>query len=541
MAVGAWPEGVAEAQRIPAAAFESEYDLGRFVDVAPELGVDAFGLCGGSIVEDFDGDGHLDIVTSTSDPAGPLHFFRNTGQGGFEDRSAASRLDDQLGGLNCLGADYDNDGDTDVLVLRGAWLHDEGRIRNSLLRNEGGTFLDVTRAAGLAEPACPTQAACFGDFDGDGDLDLYVGNEARPQTPSPHDDYPAQLFWNGGDGTFAEGGAEAGVTNGLYAKGVAAGDCDNDGDLDLYVSNVGPNRLYRNGGDGSFEEVAAELGVVQPDVRSFACWFFDYQNDGWLDLFVAAYKTTLSDVAASYLDLPHGGVPPRLYRNRGEEGGFDDVAEEAGLNRPWLPMGAGFGDLDSDGWLDFYLATGDPGYETLTPNVMLRNDGGKRYQDVTTSGGFGHLQKGHGVSFGDLDNDGDQDVYHQLGGFYPGDGFHNALFLNPGHGNRFLYLDLVGVETNRDAVGARVRVLVHGKGGERAIHRAVGSVSSFGGAPLRQEIGLGAAEAVRELEVVWPTSGVRQLWEDVPLDAWLRVTEGRTEYEVLPLERASFR
>ncbi|MHC4711025.1 MAG: FG-GAP repeat domain-containing protein, partial [Planctomycetota bacterium] len=418
MALGDWPEGLAANRVIPPKAFASDYEIGRFPDVAPELGIDTFNLCGGVIVEDFDNDGHLDIVTSTFDPAGPLTFYRATGDGRYEDRSAAARADDQLGGLNIVGADYDNDGDEDVLILRGAWLFDDGQIRNSLLRNDGGTFTDVTRTVGLAEPARPTQAAAWGDFDNDGDLDLYVGNESRPRH-HPQGDYPGQLFLNAGGGSFTDVALQAGVTNDRYCKGVAAGDYDNDGDLDLYLSNVGPNRLYRNEGDGTFSDVAAAAGVTEPEWRSFACWFFDYDNDGRLDLFVVAYQASIADLAAEALDLPHQAAYPRLYRNRGN-GTFEDVTEAAGLRRVLLPMGANFGDLDNDGWLDMYLSTGDPDYQSLMPNIMLRNDAGRRFQDVTTSGGFGHLQKGHGVAFADLDRDGDQDIYHQLGGFYPG-------------------------------------------------------------------------------------------------------------------------
>ncbi|MFQ5495544.1 MAG: FG-GAP repeat domain-containing protein, partial [Phycisphaerae bacterium] len=180
MALNDYPDGVSKPFLIPLSAFDSDYPIKRFVDIAPKLGVHTFNLCGGTIVDDFDNDGLLDIITSTFDPDGPLTFYRNPGTGRFQDASASSGCDQQLGGLNCMGTDYDNDGLTDVLILRGAWLFDDGRIRNSLLHNEGdGTFTDVTRRAGLADPAMPTQAAVWADFDNDGDLDLFVGNESR--------------------------------------------------------------------------------------------------------------------------------------------------------------------------------------------------------------------------------------------------------------------------------------------------------------------------------------------------------------------------
>lgn len=535
MALGDYPDAVPERYRIPPGALESEFDVGRFEDIAPQLGLDTFNQCGGVIADDMDGDGFIDIVTSTFDPGGPLIYYRNRGDGGFDDLSAASRLDDQLGGLNCIGTDFDNDGDIDILILRGAWLLDEGQIRNSLVRNNGdGTFTDITRSAGLADPARPTQAAVWGDYDNDGDLDLYIANESRDEYDRVS--YPAQLFRNNGDSRFTDIAVAAGVTNLRFGKGVTAGDYDNDGDLDIYVSNVGRNRLYRNNGDLTFTDVAPQLKLTRPDDRSFATWFFDYNNDGWLDLFVVAYDATNADIALDMLDQPYKATIPCLYMNNGD-GSFTDVTKEVGLNHPYLPMGANFGDLDNDGWLDIYLATGDPGYRTLMPNVMLRNDHGRRFQNVTQSAGLGHLQKGHGIAFVDLDHDGDQDIYHQLGGFYPGDGFHNALFRNPGHGNHFIIIKLVGTKSNRLGVGARIKLVVQTDEGERSIHRAAGSVSSFGGSPSRQEIGLGDAVAIRQLEIFWPTSGVRQSFEDVPLDSMIRVTEDAIDFETVQLPR----
>ena len=146
-----------------------------------------------------------------------------------------------------------------------------------------------------------------------------------------------------------------------------------------------------------------------------------------------------------------------------------------GLDHAYLPMGANFGDLDNDGFLDIYLTTGRPDFAALMPNVMLRNDRGQQFQDVTVSGGFGHLQKGHGVAFADLDNDGDQDIYHQLGGFFPGDRFHNALFLNPGHGHRFVCLSLRGTVGNSHGLGARITIHTDGPDGKRRIYREVGA------------------------------------------------------------------
>ena len=537
MALTEYPAGVPVEFRIPCTTFDSSHDIGRFTNIAPALNIHTFNGAGGVVAEDFDNDGDMDIVTTTMDPDGPASYYRNTGTGRFENLSAASRIDDQLGGLNCTQADYDGDGDMDVLVLRGGWLLDDGHIRNSLLRNAGdGTFEDVTHEAGMATPAYPTQTAVWADFDNDGDLDVYIGNESRPKNGVS---CPGQLFMNDGDGHFTDRAKEAGVTNDRFCKAVTAGDIDNDGDMDLYVSNNGRNRLYLNNGDSTFTDIASQAGVEEPNTRSFASWFFDYDNDGWLDLFVAAFAARLEDVVLDYLGQPHIGTSPCLYRNLGN-GRFENVAKRVGLAHPYLPMGANFGNLDNDGYLDIYLTTGDPDYYTLTPNVMLRNDGGKRFQNVTTSGGFGHLQKGHGVAFADFDHDGDQDIYNQLGGFFAGDKYHNAFYENPGHGNRFLHVRLVGTTSTRSAVGARIKVVAKTADGTVTLHRAVGSVSSFGGSPLRQEIGLGKATAIESLEVRWPKSKTKQVFSNVPIDASIRITEGKDEIKRLELRTFRF-
>ena len=284
MATGSFPDAVPAEYRLPSDAMSSEFSIGRFVDVAGDLGVDTFNLCGGAITDDFNGDGLLDIVTSTYDPLGSLTYYSSDGRGGYINASKESGLDQQLGGLNCISADYDNDGDLDVLVLRGAWLGDQGQMRNSLMANDGqGRFLDVTAESGLSEVAYPTQAAVWLDFDNDGDLDLYVGNESRVEFEDGAGDFPSQLFRNDGKGSFVDIASLAGVRNDRYCKGVTAGDYDNDGDIDLYVSNRGRNRLYRNNADGTFTDVAEQAGVTAPHQQSFACWFFDYDNDGWQD------------------------------------------------------------------------------------------------------------------------------------------------------------------------------------------------------------------------------------------------------------------
>jgi hypothetical protein len=530
MAMGTYPASVPPKFLIPEHHPGESLEFPRFPDVATSCGFARLNHAGGVIADDIDNDGLLDIVLSSNCPDVPLAWFRNKGDGTFEDRSAGSGLEDQLGGLDLVATDYDNDGNVDFFVTRGAWMYDDGRIRTSLLRNNGnGTFTDVTKTAGLAEPKSPTQVAVWFDYDNDGDLDLFVGHESRVEPKCQgtwgYADYPCSLFRNNGDGTFTDVARQAGVTNDRFCKGATAGDYDNDGWMDLYVSNIGKNRLYHNNRDGTFTDVAEKLGVVEPSGRSFAAWFFDVDNDGNLDIFVGGYDAQINDLAAWYLDLPFKASTPRLYRNRGD-GTFEDATRAFGLWRPLAPMGANFGDLDNDGWLDIYLATGSPGYDALMPNVMLRSVGGQRFEDVTIAGGFGNLQKGHGVAFADLDNDGDQDVFNDIGGFFQGDVFYDSLYENPGNGNHFLTLKLVGRRSNRLAYGARIRVVVRTPSGERSIHRAVGSVSSFGGSPSRQEIGLGDAIGIRSVEIWWPASGIRQSLSNLDLDAFYEVTEG---------------
>ena len=530
MTLGTYPSGVPEDYLVPPSQLRGDYDIGRFEDISARAGLYSVSLAGGSIVDDFDNDGLLDIMTSTWDPCGSMAYYRNDGNGSFSDYTARAGLSGQLGGLNMVQADYNSDGWMDALVMRGGWMRENGRIRMSLLRNNAdGTFSDVTVEAGLSRPSYPSQSAAWADYDNDGDLDLFSCSESEPvrgyDLVTFDVKFPSQLFRNNGDGTFTDVAKEAGVTNLRYCKGSAWGDFDGDGDPDLYVSNYADeNRLYRNDGDGSFTDVAADLGVTEPR-RSFATWFWDYDNDGLLDLFVAGYGPEIGEVAADYLGLPNQGPRPRLYKNAGDAG-FVDVTRAAGLYRVHMPMGANFGDLDNDGYPDFYLGTGYPTFDAIGPSIMYRNDGEGSFSDVTFSGGFGHLQKGHGVAFGDLDRDGDQDIFVQMGGFYPGDGFPNALFENPGHGGRWLSVRLEGAESNSAGIGARIRVDVEEDGRMRTVYAHVGSGGSFGASSIEQEIGLGRADRIVSLEVYWPTSGLKQSFERVPLDSHVLVREG---------------
>ena len=459
MTLGEHPDKVPMQYLLPNTLLRSEAEIGRFVNVALWVGLGVRGpnLAGGSIFDDFNGDGLPDLFTTSLDADLGASLWINRGDGTFDDHSAESRLGDQVYALNVTCADIDNDGDLDVLLLRGGW---EQPLRLSLLQNEGnGVFDDITVASGLAEPIA-TESAAWGDYNNDGFLDVFVCGEylppgGPPQSGSRDPRNRCRLYQNQGNGEFKDVAQAAGVTDERCAKGSAWGDYDGDGQLDLFVSNMGQQcRLYHNEGNGKFRDVAPELGVTGAG-SSFACWFWDFDNDGLLDLYVNDYQARIAEVLFSPMGLKVEGTSrPRLYRNLGPDG-FRDVTAQVNLDRAMAPMGANFGDIDNDGYLDFYLGTGDMSYEGLDVNLMFKNLDGRCFVDVTASSGTGHLQKGHGVSFADWDSDGDLDLFVELGGATPGDQGYNALFENPGQGHHWLKVKLTGTTSNRSAIGAR--------------------------------------------------------------------------------------
>ena len=529
MTIGNYPAGVpADYLIADIGAKANGAMLPRFNNVAAQAGVASFSLAGGAVGDDFDNDGFVDLVVSSSDPRVPLRVFWNRGDGTFVHQTTGTGLERIRGGLNMVQTDYNDDGYLDIFVLRGAWLGAAGQHPNSLLRNNGDrTFTDVTFATGLAMRNFPSQAADWADFDLDGDLDVYVGNESSNDLQAT-----SQLFRNNGDGTFEDVAQSAHVSNDLLAKAVAWGDYDDDRYPDLYVSNYrGVNRLFRNRADGTFVNQAKQLGVEGPHA-SFPAWFWDVNNDGLLDLFVSAYSGGIAEVAASMLGLPFDreATLPRLYLNNAQ--GFRESADAWHLRKPVHPMGANYGDVDSDGFLDFYLGTGWPEYHELTANVLYQNLGGERFVEATTSARVGHLQKGHAVVMADFDNDGDLDIFEQMGGFVPGDKYYDVLYRNPGSGNRWLKVKLVGQESCRAAIGARIHVVFEQDGSERSVYRHVNSGGSFGGNPLEQHLGLGQASNIKTLEVFWPRTGKTEVFTEVPLDSRLQIVEGQGEFDL---------
>jgi hypothetical protein len=523
MTLGEYPAGVDPRHRLLLDAFcKSEFDIGVFRDVSHVVGVNRLNQSGGAILEDFDNDGLLDLVVTSWAPDEPMAFYRNRGDGTFEDRTEAAGLGKQVGGLYCVQTDYNNDGHVDVFIPRGSWLPLHLSQRPSLLRNNGdGTFTDVTAEAGLLAPVDSTSAA-WADYDNDGFLDLFVCCRRQP----------CLLYRNKGDGTFEEVAARAGLADLTGVLGAAWIDFDNDGYPDLFVNidqnfGGGTARLFRNDRKGGFREVTREWGIDGPH-NGFSCWAFDFDNDGWLDLFATSRSRSLEAVVKGLLDQPHHLPTAKLYRNLGGKG-FQDVTREAGLDKVYAPMGSNFGDFDNDGFLDFYLGTGDPDLYMLVPNRLFKNVAGRRFADITASSRTGHLQKGHGTACGDWDRNGSVDIFMQLGGAVAGDRYHNVLFQNPGQGNNWLNVKLVGRKTNRAAIGARIKVVTAGED-PLTVHRHVSSGSSFGANPLEQHIGLGKAERVALLEVHWPTSGTTQVFRDLAVNQGVVIAEFDREY-----------
>ena len=506
------------------------------------LGLDVNDLAGGVILDDFNGDGNLDVLTSSWDMEGTLQYFVNNGDGTFTNKTKVAGLNNVTGGLNLIQGDYNNDGFLDFYILRSPWYVSKtlGQLPNSLIKNNGdGTFSDVTIAAG-AYKAAPSQAAAWTDLNADGWLDLVVTYE----TSTAAEPHPCQVYLNQQDGTFTDIAPEIGLNLLGSFKGVTVGDLNNDGWPDLYFSNLnGSNQLFLHtgispNGDIAFRDISQLAGVQGPQ-SSFPTWFFDYDNDGYEDLYVSNFdqfllKQQTVQVAADYLNLPISAAFSCLYKNNGD-GTFTNVTQNTGLNHVLPAMGCNFGDLDNDGFQDFYLGSGAPDFRAIVPNRMFKNQGGQQFVDVTYDGGFGHIQKGHGISFADLDNDGDQDVYAVMGGSVSGDFFQNAFFENPGNGNGWVTLRLTGTTSNRSAIGARIKLMVaYQDGTTRTIYHTVNSGASFGANSLQAEIGLGANVSTTTLSIDWPDGKPGYIdYGNIPTKAILQIKESSAEVKTV--------
>jgi hypothetical protein len=528
MTLGEYPEKVDSRYRVSIDKFlKSEFDIGRFRDIGHQAKVNRFNMGGGAVMEDFDNDGLLDLATTSFEPTNPMAYYRNEGDGTFKEKTETAGLLGQLGGKTLVQTDFNNDGQMDLFISRGAWLYSP--IRPSLLRNNGdGTFSDVTKEAGLLDPVNST-CSRWADYDNDGWVDVYIVCEQQTN----------RLYHNKGNGTFEELSSSAGVAESAttFCKGADWIDYDNDDYPDLFVDNMkGTAHLYHNNRNGTFSDVTESMGIDGPQ-SGFSCWAWDYDNDGWLDIFATSYDHSVGDVINGMIGQPHKLSSNRLWHNGGGRV-FENRTAEAGLDLVFATMGSNFADLDNDGWLDFYLGTGATDLGALVPNRMFKNVDGHRFADITASSGTGNLQKGHGVSFADWDRDGDLDLFIEMGGATPGDRYHNILFENPGQGNHWLSLKLIGVKTNRAALGARIKVVTAGDH-PRTIYRHVTSGSSWGANPLEQHIGIGKADRIAVLEIHWPTSGTTQVFRDLAADQAFQVTESADQFRVLTRKTVS--
>ncbi|WP_052731241.1 FG-GAP-like repeat-containing protein [Spirosoma radiotolerans] len=548
MTVGNYPKGVPKPWAIPTMA-DTSVQVYAFQDIAQSLKIGINNMAGGVIIEDFDRDGYLDIALSAWGLDEPMHYYKNNADGTFSDRSEQSGLKQLSGGLNMMQTDYNNDGYPDIFVLRGAWQGEFGEQPNSLLRNNGdGTFTDVTTISGLLS-FHPTQTATWADFNNDGWLDVFIGNETPNLFRNNGKSHPCELYLNNQDGTFTEIAQQANCAIAGFVKGVTSGDFNNDGWKDLFISTMDGNRyLLKNKGipaeKPSFEDVTAMAGLNDESFSSFTTWFWDYDNDGWQDILVCNYtfqKSLAYYEAAEALHQPVGrNGMVNLYRNN-RDGSFTNVSAEANVSKTAFSMGGNFGDINNDGFLDMYLGTGNPNYRSLVPNKLFLNQQGKTFADVTASSRMGHLQKGHGVSFADLDNDGDQDVYVEMGGAYIGDRYPNSFYLNPGQNtNNWICLTLEGTHTNRMAIGSQVKLTFRENGIQRSIYREVNSGGSFGASPLRREIGIGQAALIDKIEIRWQGSKTVQVFRNVRPNQFLHITEGVPKPERVALKPLRF-
>ncbi len=338
-----------------------------------------------------------------------------------------------------------------------------------------------------------------------------------------------RLYKNLGNGKFADVSRASGIAQKetKFGKGSTWIDYDNDLDSDLFVNYLDyPSQLFRNNGDGTFTEVSKELGVDGPHC-GFSCWCWDFNNDGWQDIFATSYSRTVEDIVKGLIGEQHSLDSNRLYLNDGGKG-FIDVTKEAGLDLIFAAMGSNFCDFDNDGFLDFYLGTGEPALSTLVPNRMFKNVDGRHFVEVTSIANVGHLQKGHAISCGDIDRDGDSDIFAQMGGAVDGDRFRNILFRNPGNGNPSITIRLVGAKSNRAAIGARMKIVTSGDSA-RTIYRHVSSGSSFGANTLEQLVGIGNERGIDRIEITWPMTGVTQVFSNVPLGKRIEIHEDSNE------------
>jgi hypothetical protein len=494
---------------------------------------------------DYNNDGLLDLFfvngAALSDPMPPgaspdksdprfwNRLYRNRGDGTFTDVTESAGLSGRGYGMGVAVGDFNNDGFSDLYVT--------GFGRNTLYRNNGnGTFTDITEQAGVAGGGWSV-SACFVDYDRDGNLDLIVTRyldwdfgkniycgEQRPGYRSychPNEFKPTThlVFHNNGDGTFMDVSKECGLGK-VAAKGlgIAINDFNRDGWPDIAIANDSfPQQLFRNNHDGTFTEIAAELAMAyDEDGKTFAGMgidFADYDNDGFPDIFIDALA----------------GQRYALFRNTGSRS-FDYVSAQsqiAGATASHSGWGAKFFDYDNDGWKDLLVVQGhvmdnieltQPSYRYRERLLLMRNGKGS-FTDVSAQSGepFQRAYAARGAAFGDLDNDGALDVAINCN-----DGPALLLFNRGGTPNHWLMVNTVGTRSNRDGIGARIRMVSHSGPEQHAFVSTCGSYASA--SDKRVHFGLGEQTSAQLLEIVWP-SGIVQRLENVKADQAITVKE----------------
>lgn len=489
----------------------------------------------GAAFLDYDNDGDLDLYILNGAPlpgfvsdTPPTNIlYQNDGDGGFTDVTAEAGIGDTGYGMGCVAADYDNDGNQDLYVTNFG--------ENVLYRNNGdGTFTDVTQAAGVGCGEKWSSSCAFLDYDHDGHLDLYVVNyldysiaqdghwrDWRNQrgygNPQVYEGISDTLYRNSGNGTFTDATQHAGVHNNSgKGLGVACGDYNNDGRIDIYVANdTTPNFLYRNRGDGRFVDIAPLVGVAYNEngvaEAGMGVDFGDYNGSGFLDIFITNFSYETNTLHEKHPD-----------------GTFTDVTDIAHLGESSflkLAFGTKFFDADNDGDLDLFVANGhlhptdSDTLEYAQTNQLFQNTGNSFFLDISPQSGdyFSMKQVSRGAAFGDYDNDGDTDIFvvnlNQEG----------VLLRNEdGNRNHWLMIKTIGTKSNRDGIGTRVTVVTESGSQMREIQ--TGS-SYLSGHDLRLIFGLGAETMVEAVKITWP-SGLEQMLVDVEANQLLVITEG---------------
>ena len=472
-----------------------------FTDVTQDAGVGHEGKGFSTAFFDYNNDGNLDIIIANGD--GPNVLYKNNGNGTFDDVAEAAGVDDKRigtgtwAGTSAVCGDYDNDGDLDVYIAIDVMPPDPDAILpafNVLYRNNGdGTFTDVTKEAGVQANENGSVGAVWADYNNDNHLDLYIVNLGITNI----------LYKNNGDGTFTDVTKEAGAEGGEGPAGSGLGavflDADNDGDQDLYVVNgFGPlSFFYLNNGDGTFKDVSQKANVDDPGDPNGGVTVGDYDNDGDMDIYVVNFF-----------------VPNVLYQNRGD-GTFEDVAKEAGVDVEAPGMSASFADFDNDGHLDIYVVN-------KGPNVLYRNNGDGTFTDITEDAGVMAELGSSVATVGDYDNDGFIDIYvANSGPAGSKKGEPNILYRNNGNGNNWLYVNVMSDKGHVDAIGAKVKVIAGDLMQTAIVSGGQGIVQNS----LMLEFGLGVINRVDVVEVTYPDGTVQTLNTPIEPNQTLTVTE----------------